>query len=108
MTYVVTETSAAQLRSFGKTIPEQYEQHRREHPEFYDLIVKLARDIKARGYDHYGIKALFEVARYHYQIERGEGEWKINNNLTAYYAREIMAREPDLRGFFETRELRSQ
>ena len=32
------------------------------------------------------------------------GAFKLNNNFTAHYARLLMAQEPDLEGFFETRE----
>ena len=34
-------------------------------------------------------------------------EWKINNNFAPHYARLIMEQEPDLKGFFEVRELRA-
>jgi hypothetical protein len=34
---------------------------------------------------------------------RGD-RWKLNNNYTAHYARLVMNQEPDLAGFFETRQ----
>ena len=74
------------------------------HPGVYDLLVSLARCCRASGMTQYGIASLFERVRWHYHVDYGEGDFKLNNNHKAFYARMIMEREPDLRGFFETRD----
>lgn len=70
-----------------------------ENPHVYDELVKLARDAKAINHAP-GVGCLAEVVRYRSRV-------KINNNFRAYYARVIAAREPELRNYFEFRDLRS-
>lgn len=78
------------------------------NPKVYDELVSLARDLRRRGYRKVGVKMLWEVVRW--QRLRAETEiartsaYRLNNNLTAYYAREIMANEPDLAGMFDVRD----
>jgi hypothetical protein len=96
------------LQVVRPTIQERFWEYHFAHPEVYELLVKLVRDVKARGKTKYSMKAIFERARWHYHIERGEGSFVLNNDFTAHYARLIMEQEPDLVGFFDVRELRSQ
>lgn len=77
------------------------------HPEVYRELRLLAFQGLARGQDRLGMKMLFEVVRWN-RLMRGDGEhrdFKLNNNYTAYYARLLMDREPELDGMFATREL---
>jgi hypothetical protein len=76
-----------------------------EHPEVYDELVRLARELRARGYERFGIATIYEVARWRSMIRTGPGGFKLNNNYRAYYARLIMRRESDLAGIFDTRQL---
>lgn len=76
----------------------------RNNPEVYNEIVKLARQIKNRGYDHYGMQAIFEVIRFHTMMKTSGDHFKINNNWRSYYSRLVMANNPDLEGFFRIRE----
>ena len=45
--------------------------------------------------------------RWYARIERGEREFKCNNNWTSALARWAMSVDPDLLGFFELRECRN-
>lgn len=86
----------------------QFERFHRENPGVYDLLVKMARDLKRQGLERAGIGMLWEVLRWRYlRKAKGHDGFKVNNNHRSRYARLIMAREPDLAGFFETRELKS-
>ena len=85
-------------------IQESFEQFHAEHPEIYILLVALCRDVKRRGINRYSIKAVWERARWHYIVDKGNRDFALNNNFTAPYARLIMQQESDLQGFFETRE----
>ena len=72
-------------------------------------IVARARRLLARGVRHYGVKAMFESIRYDWTIGLlGGAEYRLNNNHTSLMARHLMDRHPELRGFFETRELRGR
>jgi hypothetical protein len=99
--------SRSTRRSARPAISERFWEYHTAHPEVYGLLVKLARDVKARGKMRYSMKAIFERARWHYHIERGEDGFVLNNDFTSHYARLIMKQEPDLDGFFDVRELRS-
>jgi hypothetical protein len=88
---------------------EAFERFHAENPMVYDQLERLAFKLKVRGVERWGIKALWEVLRYELAIATNSqvGEFKLNNNLTAHYARLLMERNPeDLAGFFETRERR--
>lgn len=77
---------------------DRFERFHDENPDVYDELRTLALDLKKKGRTRYSIKCLFEVVRWH----RG-GCRRLNNDLHAEYARVLMAREPSLAGFFETR-----
>ena len=55
-----------------------------------------------------GMKAIFERVRWEFMIRtRGDG-YRLNNNYSSRYARLLMENEPELTGFFETRQLRTR
>jgi hypothetical protein len=63
--------------------------------------------LKRKGWNHYGIKAIVEVVRFHRALETTDPDFKLNNNYSSRYARILMDEEPELAGFFQTRELKS-
>jgi hypothetical protein len=77
------------------------------------VIARAIRDralaLVRRGWRHYGIRALWEAARFDRALEVGPGEdgYKLNDHYTSRLARDLMGKYPELEGFFETRELRS-
>ena len=74
----------------------------------HDAILMRANLLHRAGWRHYGIGALWESARYDYNLRLGpDAGFKMNNNYRSRMARYIMSRHPHLRGFFDTRELRS-
>lgn len=94
-----------------RSLQEKYEEWRAtaDGMVVYGAVRKAAFRLRGRGFTHYGIKALWEAARYTYYLRVGpdaEG-WKVNNNWTSRIARELMMNEPELEGFFELRHLRA-
>ena len=82
-----------------------FEMFNTTHPEVYSKLVSLAREARAAGYKKFGIRTLWEHLRWTLAIERGPNDlFKLNDHLTASYARRIMQAEPDLNGLFEIRE----
>lgn len=76
-----------------------------------DAIRTRALGLASKGWRHYGIQALAEVARYDRALDVGpdaEG-YRVNNSHLSRLARDLMREDPDgpLRDFFEVRELRS-
>ena len=91
----------------AQTIDHKFREYHERHPEVYQHLVLFARRVKARGHERYSISALFERVRWHLDIEKGDEPFKIDNIYRSRYARLIMEREPDLKDFFELRELRA-
>lgn len=77
------------------------------NPSVYEALKQLALDAKRRGVKRYGMKALFEVLRYSHTLRTLSDDFKLNNDFTSRYARMLMENEPELKGFFEKRELKS-
>jgi hypothetical protein len=79
------------------------------NPRVYRLLVKFAlRWREVRGSQaELGIKALFERVRWEISINTmGDNSFKLNNNHTAFYARLIMERNPELEDIFHLRQQR--
>jgi len=99
---------AGNSASTRPSIQERFETFHHANPQIYAKLLEFALQMKRSGRrEHYGVKALFERLRWHYDFEAqrtpGAGAFKINNDFTAYYARLLMENEPELRGFFQTR-----
>ena len=73
-----------------------------DNPQVYKALTRFAREWKGAGKDRIGVKCLYERVRWELSLST-TGEFKLNNNYTAFYARLIMAQEPDLKNLFTTR-----
>jgi hypothetical protein len=74
-----------------------------------DLFERNALLISDRGFQRYSADAILHSIRWHMHVERGNREFKLNNNWTAPLARWFMKRHPELpQGFFETRVRKSR
>jgi len=69
-----------------------------------DKFAELALMVRSRGFDRYSARAILHRLRWHYQIERGDTHFKINNNYSARLARWVMREQPGMLGFFQTRD----
>jgi hypothetical protein len=95
-------------RDKKRTIQESFELFHEEHPEVYKELVKLARIRKLSGKSKCGIKTLWEVMRWQFELKTpGDEEFKLNNNFHSRYVRMICANEPDLATMFEMRKLKA-
>ena len=72
--------------------------------EVYRGFVELAKDAKARGWEHWAAKGVIEVLRWQTRLRTNDPQFKINNNLAPAMARRAMKKNPDLAGFFRTRQ----
>lgn len=105
-----SDTPAEQLGlAFADGKEQRFREFHEAHPEVYGQLVSLARRAKASGHTHYSARGLWEMLRFDRSVvERVDEPFKLNDHYIAHYARLIMEREPDLAGFFETRQLRSE
>jgi hypothetical protein len=99
----------SQWEMFEPTLTQKFWDFDKANPHVYRRLVSLARRAKIRGIRHYSVDALFHILRWEIAIKtRGEEEFRLNNNFTAFYARLISDREPDLKDFFTLRERRAK
>lgn len=83
---------------------EAFEEFHHHNPKVYVVLVRLAREwTKRTGRRELGIKTLYERTRWEIALATSDPDFKLNNNYTAFYARLIMAQEPDLAGMFDLR-----
>lgn len=93
---------------FEESIERRFRQFHQHNPKVYEQLVELAREAKHSGRHRIGIKMLWEVARWNLSRDlRYDEAFKLPNDYHSRYARLIMEQEQDLRGIFETRQLRS-
>lgn len=72
------------------------------NPHVYDLLEKFAFKAIAAGREHYGVKALFEIIRWHTSIHTTDNAFKLSNTHAPYYARLFHKNNPKHAGFFIT------
>lgn len=72
-------------------------------PDVYQQFETLVFEVMERGFRRYSADALLHRIRWHQQVERGNRDYKCNNNWTPQLARFFMERHPQHSGFFETR-----
>lgn len=93
------------------TIDERFATFNADYPQVYRLIQGFARDIKRRGFKHYGINAIVNRARWEVAMTWGpdsEQGFKMNNDFAPLYARRIMDDFPgEFGGFFRVRRRRA-
>ena len=94
---------------FALTIQQRFEIFHRDFPEVYRWLVARARLEKARGHKVWSMKLLYNQCRWEFRSSRtpDDGEYKFPDEFHSRYARLIMEQEPDLKGFFILRPLRS-
>ncbi|AAD17628.1 hypothetical protein TM4_63 [Mycobacterium phage TM4] len=86
------------------TAAAKFEKFHADNPEVYEVLVRLAREwVEVTGRRKLGIANLYERARWEIAMRTSDPEYKLNNDHRAFYARLIMAREPDLDGLFALR-----
>ncbi len=75
------------------------------NPQVMERLRGMALGLRRSGVTRWGMKGLWEVLRYEQQIQVDPDAtpFTLNNDYTAWYARELMDLEPELRGFFELR-----
>lgn len=90
-------------------IDERFEEFHSKNPQVYAELVRLARIARAGKHGRIGIRMLWEVMRWNllYQTQDQSSSYKFNDHYHSRYARLIQNNEPDLRGVFELRRLRS-
>jgi hypothetical protein len=91
------------------SIQVRFERFHATNPHVYEWLVREARAQMATGIGQLAIADLFEDLRRWSRVRTNTTEnYKVSNDFRAHYARLIMAQEPDLKGFFTTRQQRTK
>jgi hypothetical protein len=79
----------------------KFEDFHRKNPHVYRVLVDKAREwVRRTGKERVGISMLYEGARWEIAMQTSDENYKLSNDHRAFYARLIMAQEPDLRNMF--------
>lgn len=81
---------------------ETFESYQARNPKIYEEFVKYANELIEAGEKKIGSKSIFERIRWESKIKK-IGEFKINNNYSADYARKFEQDYPHFAGIFEKR-----
>ncbi|MFF2189709.1 hypothetical protein [Streptomyces sp. NPDC058155] len=105
---VAAQQNLPGLRSFSHarkppTLAEQFADFDREHPWVYAALERLVSQRLASGARRVGMKALFETLRWRHPY----GMKGLNNNYTAFYARQLLAAHPEWTPVIELRRRRT-
>lgn len=93
-----------QAALFDPSTAQRFEEFHEANPKVYVVLVRLAREWVARtGRHNLGMKSLYERAHWDIAMATSDPDFKLNNDFTAYYARLIMAENPDLADLFDLR-----
>jgi hypothetical protein len=75
----------------------------KENPHVFELFLRYANELFAKGHRHYGIAAIAERIRWHYAMETTDKDFKLNNNYKSCYARLIVLTDSKFENFFNLR-----
>lgn len=108
-------SATAQLPLFGRAsdpcwlssptteLEKRFAEFHQINPHVYGQFERLALDAFERGARRIGVKAIAERIRWDVAVKTLGGEFKINNSLTALYARLLLHRHPKLWALIVTR-----
>lgn len=72
-------------------------------PHVVFMFEQLSLSLVKLGFKHYSARAILHRIRWHYHVDKGDKDFKCNNNWTPRMARWFMDKHPELGDFFETR-----
>ena len=83
---------------------EKAEEFHKHNPKVWDTLADLALTMRRSGRKQYAIKILFNVMRWHHDLNTvDDTPFKLNDGYQAWYSRKIMQDIPELDGFFKLR-----
>jgi hypothetical protein len=83
-----------------------FKKYDEENPKIWALFVKYAIEAKQKGFKSYSANGIFEIIRWNTK-ESGNDGFKVNNNYRPDYARKMMNKHPEFKGFFQIREIKA-
>ena len=91
---------------YWRHYPGDWLQFHADNPQVYEWLKRSAMQLKDNGHKKWGMKSLIEVLRWQHAMQTTDPVFKINNNHAPYYARYLMDMNPELKGFFNIRQVK--
>jgi hypothetical protein len=91
-----------QLSLFDGIENTEFIEYHKTNPHLYEAFKTVAFDAIKMGFKTYGANGIFEIIRWK-RAERGDGEFKINNNFAPLFARLFVNEFPQYADFFRFR-----
>jgi len=91
-----------QLNLFDGIENKEFLEYHKTNPHLYEAFKQVALDAMNMGFRTYGANGIFEIIRWK-RAERGDGEFKINNNYAPLFARLFANEFPHHADFFRFR-----
>jgi hypothetical protein len=85
------------------TLPEKFEAFHRSNPQVFQVLQRLAKQVKASGAQRCSIKLIYEMARMDSALMTDGKPYKLSNSYTAFYARLLIEQDPELARIFQVR-----
>jgi hypothetical protein len=76
----------------------------KKNPDVWRYFEAACMELMLRGIKKYGAKSIVEKVRWDISIER-KGEFKINNDYTAYFIRAFLVKHPNAKEIFTTKKV---
>jgi len=80
------------------------------NPQVYESFTLQALKMHAKGFAHYSAWTILTAVRFQYdlKVDRPKGEFKVNNDYIALYARKFLYDYPHMVGFFQLRNMKKR
>jgi hypothetical protein len=91
------------------SIQQRFEQFHRLNPWVYAALERLATEYVGRGRKRIGIRMLWEVVRWNFNMRTTDptSEFRTNDHFHSRYVRLLVEKHPEWNGLFEMRKLRA-
>lgn len=87
-----------------KTLNSRFKAFHKENPQVFKAFHNHAKQMKKRGFKTYSAWSIICVIRFNNDLQTN-GNFKINNDFVALYARLLMESCPEFEGFFKIRKM---
>lgn len=92
----------------GRTIESDFNDFHRENPQVFEAFKSQALRAIEKGRKKISAKLIINWIRWNKYLEKGEGNFKINDAFQSYYARLFIKHYPEHADKFELRKQRSK
>ena len=97
----------AALRGVKKDLVDKFIGFHKDNPDVFELFYEKTMKVKETGRSSYSAWVIANLIRWEIDSTNTDDEFKINNNFIGLYARLLMSRVPELKGFFNIRKTKS-